>query len=196
MAPPWLYIVAGPNGAGKTTFARTFLPRFADCRLFVNADNIAQGLAPFAPETVAVRAGRLMLEELHRLAERRVDFGFETTLSGRGYAAWLKNLKEQGYGLRLFFLWLPTVEEALQRVADRVRKGGHDIAEIAVRRRYRRGIRNLFHMYRSLLDYWIAFDNAGSAPATIAYEEYGHLQIVDPEKYVAMVRLSENNEPD
>ena len=80
---PNLYIIAGPNGAGKTTFARKFLPDYAKCLEFVNVDLIASGLSPFAPERAAIHAGRLMLEQIHSLAERGVDFGFETTLAGK-----------------------------------------------------------------------------------------------------------------
>ena len=107
---PSLYIIAGPNGAGKTTFAREFLPHFADCKEFVNADLIAQGLAPFAPETAALRAGRLVLERIDALSRQRADFGLETTLSGRAYAPLFRRLKAEGYRIYLFFLWLPEVD--------------------------------------------------------------------------------------
>ncbi len=80
-----LYIIAGPNGVGKTTFARTFLPKYADCKNFVNADLIAQGMSPFSPEAAAIRAGRLVLSEIAFFSQRRVSFGFETTLAGRSY---------------------------------------------------------------------------------------------------------------
>jgi predicted ABC-type ATPase len=127
MDQPHVYIVAGPNGAGKTTFARTFLPRYANCKQFVNADLIAQGLAPFAPETVGIRAGRVMLQELRRFAASKVNFGFEATLSGRSFVPWLREIKARGYIIELFFLWLPSVESALDRIAERVRGGGHNV---------------------------------------------------------------------
>src|SRR6266852_6813732 len=104
-----LYIIAGPNGAGKTTFAREFLPNYADCRNFVNADLIAQGMSPFSPEKAAFRAGRLMLEEIELLAKRGADFGFETTLSGRSHLNLIRGLKKRGYGIHFFYLWLPSV---------------------------------------------------------------------------------------
>jgi predicted ABC-type ATPase len=105
-----LYIIAGPNGAGKTTFAREFLPNHANCTNFVNADLIAQGMAPFSPETAAIRAGRTMLQEIHSLAERRVSFAFETTLSGRSYLGLLRKLKSKGSDFHVFFLWLKTLD--------------------------------------------------------------------------------------
>jgi predicted ABC-type ATPase len=111
-----LYIIAGPNGAGKTTFAREFLPNYADCKNFVNADLIAQGISPFSPELAALRAGRMMLTEIQSFANRRVSFAFETTLSGRSYIPLLRRLKAQGYEIHFFFLWLKSVDLALSRI--------------------------------------------------------------------------------
>lgn len=120
---PNVYIVAGPNGAGKTTFARIFLPKYANCSNFINADLIAAGLAPFSPATAAVRAGRLVLEEIERLAKLKIDFAFESTLSGHTYLSLMTRLKQQGYGVHIFFLWVPNAGVALARVKDRVSKG-------------------------------------------------------------------------
>jgi predicted ABC-type ATPase len=176
---PKLYVIAGPNGAGKTTFAKEFLPHCAKCENFVNADLIAGGLSPFSPEAAAIRAGRLLLEQIRLLARKRSDFGFETTLSGITYVALLRRLKAQGYRIQLFFLWIPTVEMALARIADRVRRGGHDIPEHVVRRRFHKGLHNLFTRYRPLLDSWMLFDNSGTIPQLIAREELGELQVFD-----------------
>ena len=166
---PNVYIVAGPNGAGKSTFARLFLPEYADCREFVNADLIAAGLSPFNPEGRAIQAGRLMLERVEALAGTRVDFGFETTLAGRGYSSLLKRLKDSGYRIHVFFLWLPSVEMALARVRDRVLAGGHSVPEEVVRRRFSRGLTNLFKLYAPLLDTWLVFENAEELPNLIAF---------------------------
>lgn len=117
-------IIAGPNGAGKTTFAREFLPNEADCPVFVNADLIAAGLAPFAPETAAVQAGRLMLQELARHFTARTSFAFETTLSGRAYLRHIGCWQAAGYRVKLIFLKLDTVDKAIVRVAQRVIQGG------------------------------------------------------------------------
>jgi predicted ABC-type ATPase len=192
MAPPTpnptLYVIAGPNGAGKTTFANRYLPLIAHCQQFVNADLIAKGLAPFAPETAALRAGRLMLEEIQRLASQRVDFAIETTLSGKLYAPWFRKLRQEGYQIYLFFLWLPTVDMALERVAGRVRHGGHFVPEEDVRRRYERGIRNLFDLYRPLVDWWGLFDNTEGILRRIAYEHRGKLYVMDAEVYARLSR--------
>lgn len=176
---PNLYVIAGPNGAGKTTFAKEFLPHYAKCENFVNADLIAGGLAPFSPETAALRAGRLLLEQIRLLADRRSDFGFETTLSGVTYVPLLRKLRTQGYRIHLFFLWIPTIEIALARIADRVHRGGHDIPEKIVRRRFPKGIQNLFTRYRPLLDLWMLFNNSGTEPRLIAREEVGELRVFD-----------------
>jgi len=165
---PNLYIVAGPNGAGKSTFARLFLPDFADCREFVNADLIAAGLSPFNPEGQAIQAGRLMLERIESLAKARIDFGFETTLAGRGWVPLLERLREQGYRLTLFFLWLPSQDLAVSRVQERVRAGGHSIPEEVIRRRFVRGLKNLFEIYQPILDGWVLFDGSCAEPLLIS----------------------------
>ncbi|MBZ5511518.1 MAG: Zeta toxin family protein [Acidobacteriia bacterium] len=178
-----VYIIAGPNGAGKTTFAREFLPLYANCRNFVNADLIAEGVSPFSPEAAAFRAGRLMLGEIELLATRSVDLGFETTLSGRTHLNLIRDLKKRRYAAHLFFLWVPTVELALSRVRGRVMKGGHDVPAAVVRRRFERSMRNFFQHYRVLADSWILFDNSGAAPDIIALEKRGKLRIMRKELY-------------
>jgi predicted ABC-type ATPase len=160
-------IIAGPNGAGKTTFAREFLPQEANCPTFINADLIAQGLSPFRPETAAARAGRIMLEMIADCVRRGESFAFETTLSGRGYAAMIRRWKRAGYRVALFFLELPRVELAIERVADRVAQGGHDIPEAVIRRRFAAGKRNFLNLYKPLADAWRHYDNAGDSPLLI-----------------------------
>ena len=135
-------IIAGPNGAGKTTFAREFLPHEAACPTFINADLIAQGLSPFRPEAAARRAGRIMLEMIADGVRRGESFAIETTLSGRSYARMMPEWKQAGYRVTLYFLELPNAEMAVQRVADRVAQGGHDIPEPVIRRRFRAGKQN------------------------------------------------------
>ncbi len=163
-----ILIIAGPNGAGKTTFATEFLPNEADCLAFVNADSIAAGLSPFRPSSVALRAGRLMIETIRRYAARGESFAFETTLSGRGHARSIPLWREWGYRVELFFLRLPTPEMAISRVRQRVSEGGHDISEAVVRRRFRAGWRNFETVYRDLVDEWAIYDNSGTAPILLA----------------------------
>jgi predicted ABC-type ATPase len=178
---PNLYVIAGPNGAGKTTFAREFLPNYVKCFEFINADLIAAGLSPFQPEKGAIKAGRILIEQIDALSERREDFGFETTLSGKTHLKLLCNLKEKGYRIHLFFLWLASVDLALERIADRVRRGGHNIPEEVVRRRFDKGLRNFFFLYKPLVDSWMIFDNSGKSPALIAFERSGKCKILNPD---------------
>jgi predicted ABC-type ATPase len=179
---PNLYIIAGPNGAGKTTFAREFLPNYGDCRNFVNADLIAQGVSPFSPEAAAFRAGRLMLAEIDVHARRGEDFGFETTLSGRSHVGRIRVLKQRGYKVNLFFLWVPGVDLALTRIKNRVLEGGHFVPESVVRRRFDRSIRSFFVHYQPLADAWLLFDNSGATPQPIAIREQ-QLRIINTTLY-------------
>ena len=164
-------IIAGPNGAGKTTFAREFLPNEAGCPVFVNADLIAAGLAPFAPDSAALQAGRLMLQELERHFAAGQSFAFETTLAGRGYVQHIKVWQAAGYRVKLIYLRLGTAEEALARVAQRVRQGGHTIPEATIRRRFTAGLRNFERLYAPLVDAWALYDNAGATPLLMDWSE-------------------------
>lgn len=172
-----VYIIAGPNGSGKTTFATMFLPDYVKCPNFVNADLIAEGLAPFEPSSASIKAGKLVLQQIHEFADRGVDFAFETTLSGKSYVKLLTELKAKGYGLHLFFLWIPSPELAIERIKDRVREGGHNVPAEDVRRRFVRGVNNFFKLYESLFDSWMLFDNSKAKPLLIAKRKNGHMEL-------------------
>lgn len=164
MTGPRIIVIAGPNGAGKTTFAREFLPHEAACLTYINADLIAAGLAPFAPETAAIKAGRLMLEQIAEHVARKQSFAFETTLSGLAYARQIPRWRAEGFRVELFFLALATPEMAIRRVAERVKQGGHGIPENVVRRRFASGLKNLDRVYRRIVDAWVLYDNSGERP--------------------------------
>ena len=164
-------MIAGPNGAGKTTFAREFLPNEAGCPVFVNADLIAAGLAPFAPQTAAILAGRLMLQELDRHFAARESFAFETTLSGRGYLRHIAQWRAAGYRVKLIFLQLASAEEAIARVAHRVKQGGHDIPEDVIRRRFSAGWNNFERLYARHVDAWALYNNSGEDPVLVDWNE-------------------------
>lgn len=166
-----IIIIAGPNGAGKTTFARSFLPVEAQCPRFINADLIAAGLSPFAPEVAAVKAGRIMLAEINGCVAHGESFAFETTLAGIGYLRHIRQWRASGYHVGLFFLRLPDPETAIARVAVRVRQGGHDIPEPVIRRRFAAGARNLEHAYKAAVDAWAVYDNAGDKPILLDWSE-------------------------
>lgn len=163
-----IVIIAGPNGAGKTTFAREFLPYEANCPIFVNADLIAAGLSPFAPELAAFKAGRIMLETITEHVKRGESFAFETTLSGLTYTQMIPAWRAAGYVVKLIFLSLPDVEIAVERVAARVTQGGHNIPEDVIRRRFTQGIKN-FERYKTLVNSWQLYDNS-DIPAVLLEE--------------------------
>lgn len=185
---PNLYVVAGPNGSGKSTFARLFLPEYADCREFVNADLIAAGLSPFNPESLAIQSGKLMLERIEALAVAGVDFGFETTLAGRSWVPLFQKLRERGYRLHIFFLWIPAPELALRRIEERVRAGGHSVPEEVVRRRYRRGLRNFFEIYMPMVDAWLLLDNSKTPPDPVALGFDGQQIALERELFASIIR--------
>lgn len=180
---PSVYVLAGANGAGKTTFAAEFLPDFVRCREFLNADLIAAGLSPFAPETQNVRAGRLLLARIRELTEARQEFGFETTLAGRGYVRQFQQMRDYGYRIVVFFLWLPSADMAVNRVANRMRQGGHSVPEPDIRRRYSAGIRNFFGIYQPLLDAWWLYDASEIPPHEIATRNHDEIELQDASLY-------------
>lgn len=165
---PNVVIIAGPNGAGKSTLAPVLLRDTLNVSEFVNADTIAQGLSAFAPEGASFEAGRAMLRRLYGLAEERKDFAFETTLASRFYARWLRELQKVSYQVSLVFLWLESVDIAIERVAARVMAGGHSIPEATIRRRYERGLENLFDLYIPTSNSWRIFHASPIMPIEIA----------------------------
>jgi predicted ABC-type ATPase len=189
---PTLYIIAGPNGAGKTTFARRKLAAKPTSVEFVNADSIAQGLSPYAPETAAIAAGRLMITRLRELSARQESFAFETTLSGRAYRPLLAEMGSAGYTIELDFLWLPFPEQSIDRVAERVTQGGHHIPEDVIRRRHVKGLKNLFNFYRPLLGRWTLYDNTRSPSHLIARGVSGNLFVSDLEAFAKIQDIVED----
>jgi predicted ABC-type ATPase len=160
---PTMYIIGGCNGAGKTTASFTVLPDLLNCYEFVNADEIAKGLSPFRPESVAIEAGRLMLHRIDELMNQRVDFAFETTLAASLHLRTITKAQALGYRVHLLFFWLESVELAQQRVQSRVNEGGHSIHVDVVNRRYKRGIVNLFQKYWNRMDRaWIIDGSKGN----------------------------------
>ena len=162
--PPRCLVIAGPNGAGKTTFAREYLARDAPVIHFINADLIAAGLSPLAPERAALSAARLMLAEIDRLSAARKDFAFESTLSGRTYVSRLELLKAAGYHLEIVYLRVASPRLVLKRIAARVRQGGHTVPKADVLRRFKRSQQNFETVYRPLADAWAVYENSGPKP--------------------------------
>jgi len=184
------YVIAGPNGAGKTTFATEFLPLYVNCRNFINADLIARGLSPFDPDAAMLRAGRTVLERIAEFTKAQIDFALETTLSGRTYVPLLRGVKKAGFRLHMFYLWIPSPDLALLRIRDRVQNGGHNVPERDVRRRFTRTVRNLFTLYRPLLDTLHFLDNASDIPCLIFKDQHGKTTVSDAGLYAQLLRQS------
>ena len=166
--PPEIFVLAGPNGAGKSTVAEHLLPDELGVGQFVNADLIAKGLTPHAPERSAFEAGRIMLRRIRELREQRATFAFETTLASRTFAPFLREARDAGYVVHLVYVSLESADLAVRRVRIRVERGGHDIPEVTVRRRYARSLRNFFEIYRQLTDDWTLWDNSGADVVPVA----------------------------
>jgi predicted ABC-type ATPase len=177
------YIIAGSNGAGKTTFAMEFLPLYANCRNFINPDLLARAYSPFDPDAGMLRAGRIVLERIGEFTRARKDFAFETTLAGRTYLPLLRKMKAGGFRLHMFYLWVPSPELALFRIRDRVESGGHNVPERDVRRRFGRTLRNLFALYRPLLDTLHFFENSSDTPRLVFKDETGETTVNDAALY-------------
>lgn len=185
---PTIHVVAGPNGAGKTTFARSFLPE-SGCSHFLNADLIAAGLSPLSPVAGAVRAARILLEEWNSLIKTKATFGFETTLSGRIYAARLQQAREMGYRINIYYLWLPTVTVALRRIRQRVTKGGHNVPPSDVKRRFRPSLENFFELYLPLADEALLFDGSTRPPKLVAEMQKERQTIKDRKTYESIEQI-------
>lgn len=181
--PKNVYVVAGPNGAGKTTFAREFLPNYAKCPNFVNADLIAQGLSPFSPRAAAIKAGKLVLKGIAEFASSGEDFGFETTLAGRTHLALFRKLQSAGYRVHLYFLWVPAPALSLLRIKNRVLDGGHNVPSADVLRRFSRSISNFFGTYADAVSTWMLFDNSGAKPVLAAKRVNGNVVVEDKDAY-------------
>jgi predicted ABC-type ATPase len=165
------YIIAGPNGAGKTTFANEFLPIEAECLNFVNADLISKGLSPFRPDKAAIASAKIMIQQINDYLRRGESFAFETTFSGKGYAKKIREWKSLGYEVIIYYLTLPSVDFAIERVRLRVSQGGHNVPEDVIRRRYDRSWDNFQRIYKQLADSWTLIDTTGTLPMII--EESG-----------------------
>ncbi|MFD1874665.1 AAA family ATPase [Hymenobacter bucti] len=187
-----LYIIAGCNGAGKTTASFTILPEMLDCREFVNADEIARGLSPFQPDTVAMEAGRIMLNRLDYLLTKGNTFALETTLATKIYQQRIRAAQQQGYTTTLLYFWLSSPDLAQARVKTRVAEGGHYIAPEVIERRYLQGLRLLFDAYLPLVDEAWLFDNSYGEHVLIAQKLVGGFGISNDTLYQQLKKQYES----
>jgi len=187
---PTCFIIAGPNGAGKTTFALRYLPQIAGCRNFVNADLIAFGLSPFDSLSAQYEASRLFLREIHANIDKLVDFAFETTLAGRSHINLLKKLRQDGWQIVLFFLWIPDAAFSKSRIRERVEHGGHDIPDDAIYRRFPRIMHNLVKIYIPLCDKVVCYDNSESEPVLVFEQDKNGQKISNNDIYERIIRCT------
>ena len=185
---PTCHIVAGPNGAGKSTFARSYIFNYIGEGKYLNADDIAKALCPEDPSKVQARAGKIFLGELERQIELREDFAFETTLAGFGFLSKILRWREDNWNVVLYYLYIPSPNFSLQRVKERVSRGGHDIPEKDIFRRYPRSLANLF-TYSNVCDMTLCFDNSGAGMVPI-FERMlgGECNVMDAELYAEIER--------
>ena len=178
---PTCWIIAGPNGAGKTTFALEYLPRVAQCKHVINADLIAAGLSPLAPEQQLLAASRLFLNEIEHCIVGYKDFAFETTLAGRSYLKLIRRLQTNGWRVELIYLALPSAEMSRLRVAERVMHGGHNIPTDDIIRRFPRSLHNLLQLFAPLADQTRCFMNYGERPELVFRQQASQRKIFHPE---------------
>ncbi|MCK5515998.1 MAG: zeta toxin family protein [Desulfobulbaceae bacterium] len=183
---PVCWIIAGPNGAGKTTFALEYLPEVTGCRNFINADLIAAGLSPLAPERELITASRLLLKEVEKCIRKQEDFAVETTLSGRSYLRLIKRLQKSAWQVELVYLALPSMEMSQQRVAERVAHGGHDIPARDICRRFPRSLGNLLDDYSYQVDRTRCFMNNTDCPELI-FEQQNEKRTILHEIYYQLL---------
>lgn len=163
---PDVVIIAGPNGAGKSTVAPDLLEKYYLNIPFLNADSIAETLGTVS--NAEIKAGRIMLSRMKSFAKSRDSFAFESTLSARTYLRFLNEIQRDGFSVQIAFLWLPDVELSIQRVAERVRVGGHDIPVETIRRRFDRGLKNFLNLYARIADAWRFYNASSDVPELIA----------------------------
>jgi predicted ABC-type ATPase len=165
--PPLIAVIAGPNGAGKSTAAAALLPEGLP---FLNADEIARALPGYPSQAADILAGRQLLASMNLLERERTSFAVETTLASRTLAPRIARLRRSGYFFELVFLWTPSADFSIERVAGRVRLGGHSIPEKTIRRRYKAGLENLFQSFLPMADAWRVYDNSQFPEARLISE--------------------------
>ncbi len=185
---PICWIIAGPNGAGKTTFALEYLPTVAHCNNFINADLIAAGLSPLAPETQLIAASRIFLNEIETRIKKQQDFAFETTLSGRSYLKLMKRLQKQGWQVELIYLALPSMEMSKLRVAERVAHGGHNIPLKDIIRRFPRSLQNVLADFSHHADRTRCFMNSGDTPELVFEQKKINRTVIHKSYYQRLLK--------
>lgn len=189
---PTCWIIAGPNGAGKTTFALEYLPKIANCSHYINADLIAAGLSPLAPERELIAASRIFLHEIESCIQKTHDFAFETTLVGRSYLKLIHRLRTIGWQVQLIYLALPSLEMSKARVAERVKHGGHNIPQQDIERRFARSLHNLLAEFSYAVDGCLCFINIGDDPILVFEQQDEQRNVIHDAFYQHLLTEAES----
>ncbi len=182
-----IVIIAGANGVGKTTFARAFLREY-DYE-FLNADEIAKSLSAENPQAKKISAGKMFFQKLKSAVEDNKSLLIESTLSGRYLQKFLKNIKNENYQITIIFLFADSPEILIERIAERVKKGGHFVPDEDVRRRLVRGKENFWRTYKELADSWSLIYNSEGTFYEVALSESKAIEIFDENLYQKFLQI-------
>lgn len=174
---PHLLIVGGPNGSGKTTVAMRY-SAFLSVP-YIGADAIAVSICPADPASARIAAGRQFSRSVGELLASGTSFVAESTLSGRSLRRNLIKAGQRGFEITIAFVFVDSEDVCVARVAERVRKGGHDVPENDIRRRFGRSINNFWTVYRELADNWVVLYNGGGRIQDVSAGSRSHLTIRD-----------------
>lgn len=186
-----LLVVGGPNGAGKSTFVATLLEERP--RPYLCADLIALEFQHLDVVSRQLAAGREFIRRIELQLTASEDFIVETTMSGRTLRSHLQHAKDAGFEIIIVFIYLDSADTSLARVQERVRRGGHDVPEEDIRRRFRRCFHNFWHRYRQIADYWYVYYNFSGDFKRIASGEGAVVVVRDAWAFEEFLQLAEES---
>lgn len=185
-------IVAGPNGSGKTTAATQFATSIQVP--YIGADEIAKAISPAAPEAVQIKAGREFIRTVEDSIANHRSCVIESTLSGLSFQRTIRKASVRGFQITIVFVFVNSADVCVARVAERVRKGGHDVPAQDIRRRFHRSITNFWRIYRRLADNWVVLYNGGSRVQDVLVGSRDNMIVRDESLHVAFLDLVKSSD--